>query len=529
MTSIVEEMGEMLVRSSYSPNIKERRDCSTVIFDADGNAMCQAAHIPGHFGCFLEFIPAIYKFFPRNKIRPGDVFVGNDAYEGGVTHLNDITFASPVFIGETLFAWVMNCGHHCDFADRGGAHIFQEGLRIPPVRFYREGALQEDVQSLILLNCQVPEERAADFRAQIAANRLGEARLRSLCEKYGVEIVRSVSNELQDYAERRVRAGIRNIPNGVYHFGDNFERSNYPEFMDFSLTMTVHDDSLDFHFDSPPQVRAGINVVYTALLGAVYFAVRAMIDAGIPPNSGMDRAINVTAAKGTVLNCELPAAVSGRMAASQRVVELVFGAFAEAVPERIIAGSNGAGFFSFSGVKHNKMWAYAETVGGGSGARATKDGLDGVHVHLTNTSNLPIEALETEYPISVLRYELVDGSAGPGRHRGGMALRRVYRVEDTCRANVGGSRMRTQPWGFQGGRNGAAGSFSVKKDGQQSEVTHNAPNPAEYHKGDVLELVTAGAGGYGPPNEREAAAIARDIREGVISAADAKQIYNYPR
>ena len=218
LSSIVEEMGEALIRASYSTNIKERRDCSTALFDLAGNTLCQAEHIPMHLGSFLGLIPHIMKRHPMEQMQPGDVFCGNDAYEGGGTHLPDIVLAEPVFVDGEMTFWAVNLAHHADFADRGHAHIYQEGLRIPPVRLYRAGELQTDVQELILLNCQVPRERLSDFRAQMAANRLGVERMRALCAKYGRDVVLAAGTALQDHAERKMRAGIAAIPDGSYRF-----------------------------------------------------------------------------------------------------------------------------------------------------------------------------------------------------------------------------------------------------------------------------------------------------------------------
>src|ERR1700709_1489606 len=216
LSSIVEEMGEALIRASYSTNIKERRDCSTALFDLEGRTLCQAEHIPMHLGSFLDLIPHIMKRHPMSEMRPGDVFCGNDAYEGGGTHLPDIVLAESVFVDGMMIAWAVNLAHHADFVDRGHAHIYQEGLRIPPIRLYRAGVLQADVQELILLNCQVPRERLSDLRAQMAANRLGVARMQALCAKYGTQTVLSASEALLDYAERKMRAGIAGIPDGTY-------------------------------------------------------------------------------------------------------------------------------------------------------------------------------------------------------------------------------------------------------------------------------------------------------------------------
>jgi N-methylhydantoinase B len=523
LESIVEEMGELLVRSSYSTNIKERRDCSTALFDLRGNTLCQAEHIPMHLGSFLEFIPHVVRRHAAEDLRAGDVFVGNDAYEGGGTHLQDIVLAEPIFVEDRLIAWAINTAHHADFADRGHAHIYQEGLRIPPIRLYRAGELQRDVQELILLNCQVPPERVSDLRAQMAANRLGVERMRNLCRKYGVEQVLRAGDALQDYAERKMRAGIAAIPDGTYSFADKFETSEIaPVVMDLSCAITVRGEEMHLAFDSPPQIRAGLNVVRTALLSTVYYAVKTVVDPTILPNAGLARPLTIEARERTILNCGPPAAVYGRVTTCQRVVDLIHGALSQAIPERVVAASNGACCSAtFVGLKADgTSWVYLETIGGGSGARAHKDGLDGVHVHLTNTSNLPVESLELEYPLTLLRYKLVDGSGGPGQYRGGMGLRRLYRAEADCRVRLIGSRLTTAPWGLAGGHPGGCASFRMSEGAAPLERA-----AGDLKKGEIVEIVTAGAGGYGRPQLRDASAIARDLREGRISPEVARTVY----
>src|SRR6516225_4385694 len=260
MGSIVEETGETLIRASHSTNIKERRDCSTALFNAQGETLCQAEHIPIHLGSFLDLVPHIMRRYPLESLRPGDAFIGNDAYEGGGTHLPDIVLAEPIFVADRLVAWTVNLAHHADFVDRGHAHIYQEGLRIPPVRLYRAGELQADVQDLILLNCQVPRERLSDLRAQMAANRLGVERMAALCAKYGRETVMAAGDALLDYAERKMRAGIAAIPDGTYTFSDWFDNPEIDDELSMSCAITVAGDTMRLEFDAPDQVRAGLNM-----------------------------------------------------------------------------------------------------------------------------------------------------------------------------------------------------------------------------------------------------------------------------
>jgi N-methylhydantoinase B len=521
LSSIVEETGEALIRASYSTNIKERRDCSTALFNAAGETLCQAEHIPIHLGSFIGIIPHIMRKHRVEDMRPGDVFVGNDAYEGGGTHLPDIVLAEPIFVDGKILAWTVNLAHHSDFADRGHAHIYQEGLRIPPVRLYRQGVLQEDVQNLILLNCQVPHERLSDLRAQMAANRVGVQRFQGLCGKYGADIVLAAADALLDYAERKMRAGIAAIPDGVWDFEDVFDNPEIDYNLPLRVTATIAGDSMTLDFDAPDQLRAGLNMTYTALLATAYYVVKSVVDPTILPNAGLARPLTITAREGSVLNCVHPAAVNGRVQTCQRVSDLILGALAQAVPERVTACSNSAcTVATFIGQKEDgSTWVYLETMGGGGGARATKDGLDGIHVHATNTSNLPVEALEIEYPLTLMRYELVQDSGGVGTHRGGMGLRRVYRADRDCLVRVDVSRLRSQSWGLLGGGEGARGAVEC---GPGVEFKKEA---AALKAGQWFAVVSPGAGGYGPAAARPADSVARDVAEGVISAGHAKQAY----
>jgi N-methylhydantoinase B len=524
LSSIVEETGEALIRASYSTNIKERRDCSTALFNVQGHTLCQAEHIPIHLGSFIGIVSHVLKLHRIADMRPGDVFVGNDAYAGGGTHLPDIVLAEPIFVDGAIVAWTVNLAHHADFADRSHAHIYQEGLRIPPIRLYRAGELQKDVLDLILLNCQVPRERLSDLRAQMAANRLGVQRFQALCAKHGLATVLAAGEALLDYAERKMCAGIAGIPDGDYRFEDVFDSAEIAGELPMAVEITVAGDEMKLHFDSPPQVRAGINMTYTALLATVYYAVKSVVDPTILPNAGLARPLTVTAPAGTVLNCVHPAAVNGRVQTCQRVADMVLGALAQAVPDRVTACTNSActvATFVGQRPQDGTIWVYLETMGGGGGARPNKDGLDGVHVHTTNTSNLPVEALEVEYPLTLMRYELVGSSGGPGKFRGGMGLRRVYRADAECRVRLDMSRLRSVSWGLFGGLPGSS-SRVVCGLGVVFERDNALLQPGQW-----FEVITPGAGGYGPPAEREPSAIACDLAEGIIDAEIARSIYGF--
>lgn len=525
IASIADEMGETLVRASYSTNIKERRDCSTVIFDGKGRTLYQAEHIPIHLGSLMGVVEEILARHDIATLAEGDVFIGNDAYTGGGTHLPDIVLASPIFHNGRLVGWATNLAHHADFVDRSHAHIFQEGLRIPPIRLQIDGVIQQDVFDLILLNCQVPHERRADLRAQLAANSFGVKRFHALCDHYGIDLLEQVFDELLNYAERRMRAGIAAIPDGTYRFKDVFECDEFSESLTFQVGIEVKGEEMHLDFrGNPPQVRASLNMVETALLATVYYAVKTVTDPDAPPNAGLFRPISVSSTPGSILSASSPAAVNGRTNTCQRVVDLVHGALAQAVPEKIIAACNGAVVsttFSGTNPRTGEFYVYLETLGGGFGARATKDGLDGVQVHITNTSNLPIEGLEMEYPLRVERYELVRDSGGCGKWRGGMGLRRMIRIiGHDCRVDARGTRRLTSPWGLFGGMEG--GRFSIESDA--GEPAYNK-NKIELKHGQVISVVTPGAGGYGDPAERDNDLVKKDLAEDRISKKTAEEIY----
>ena len=527
LASIVQEMGETLVRAAFSTNIKERRDCTASVFDAQGRMLAQdEGGSPLHLGSLMGIVDAITARHPAEQVAPGDVFIGNDPFNGGGSHLPDIVLVSPVHVGGEIVAWVANLAHHADFGDRGHAHIFQEGIRIPPVRLMAGGVLQQDLFDLILLNCQVPTERRADLRAQIAANRLAVTRCTELADRYGTDTMRQAGAALLDYTERRTRAAIAAVPDGEYAFTDVFDCPELDSELRLGVTVTVRGDAIDLRFDAPDQVRASVNVVWTALHAAVYYAVKTLVDPDIVPNAGLHRPVTIDAPLGSVLNCVEPAAVNGRSETCQRVVDLIHGALAEALPAAVTAASNGANtgvHFSGTDPRTGRYFVYLETIGGGSGARATKDGLDGVQVHMTNTSNLPVEALETEYPLCVEEYALVDDSGGVGARRGGMGIRRSVRVEaDGVHFWLDTSRMRSRPWGLFGGGPGAS-SAAVLSDGA-GPIEHGY---TRLGRGDRVAIVTAGAGGYGDPAERPAEDVARDVAEGRIGAATARDAYGW--
>lgn len=524
LSTIVEEMGKAIIRASYSANIKERRDCSAAIFDTTGRIVAQAEQIPLHLGSLLGIARQVIDTVDPDDIREGDTFIGNDAHTGGGTHLNDIVFLEPVFFESRLVAFVANLAHHSDFVERGHAHIFQEGLRIPPVRLYRAGVLQQDVLNLVLLNCQVPRERMNDFRAQMAANRVGVGRYLALCRRYGVATLDLACDRLMDYAERMTRLAISAIPDGRYAFSALFDTSLWPEDLALTVAIEVCGDSMHFDFTgNPAQTRSGLNMVFTALQATVYYVVKCLADADTPANAGFHRPIRITATPGSIVNAVSPAAVYSRHDVAQRLVDMCFAALAPVLPERALAASTGVTVMTMSGInpRSGRFYVCNESMGGGLGARVARDGVDGVHVHVTNSANIPVEALESEHPVMIEAYELVRDSGGAGRQRGGMAFRRRIRaVGHDATISLGGPLNRIPAWGLEGGQPGGLARIELDP-GVQPLSRRDGMVPA----GKSAAAITAGGGGWGDPRQRDRALVRKDLREERISIEAARSLY----
>ena len=537
--SIAEEMGGILVRTAYSTNIKERKDCSCAIFNAKGETIAQAEHIPVHLGSMLGIVKEITKKYDVSEIRPGDMFVANDPYNGGGTHLPDITLAAPIFHDGEIVAYVANIAHHSDVGGRvpgsmsgDSTSIFQEGLRIPPTYIMREGKLIGDIMDIIKLNCRTAFERTGDIMAQVAANTIGAERTVDIINKYGRDIVLSGMEELLDYGERKMRAGIRAIPNGLYEFEDYMDDDGIDigRHVPIHLKLTVRDDSVYLDFTgTAPQVKGAVNVVENALKATVFYSMKAIVDPHLPPNGGFYRAIEVYAPAGTLVNPKVPGACGARTDACQRVADVVFGAMAQIVPRQVMAGCNSAVttvVFSGNDVKNDRFFVYPESLGGGFGARYNKDGLDGVHVHITNSSNLPIECMEAEYPIMVDRYEIRNDSGGAGEFRGGLGYRRDYRILQDTVFGSHGDRQKVAPWGLEGGKDGATGRFVINPDTPAERVLPSAKSSEiQLKEGDIMSAQTPGSGGYGDPFRRRIEAVLDDVINEKVSVENARKLY----
>lgn len=536
--SIAEEMGAVLVKSAYSTNIKERKDCSCALFDAAGNTIAQAEHIPMHLGSMLGLIGEIKRHFKLEEIKPGDMFIANDPYNGGGTHLPDIAVASPVFYDGEIVAFVANIAHHNDVGGRvpgsnaaDSDSIYAEGIRIPTVKIFREGELDKDILNLILLNCRVRHIRLGDLNAQFACNKKGVQRMEDVCAKYGKETVALCMEELLDYSERKIRMALSAIPNGSHEFEDYLDSDGLgSDPIKLNVKVAIKDEDIELDFtDNPDQVKGAINLPLSALRASVYYAIRSIVDPSLPSNGGYYRAIHIKSRPGCILGCTEPAACAGRSDTAQRVADMIFGAMSEVVPHQVIAGSNSSitGVY-FGGVSPDtgEYYVYMETFGGGSGARFNKDGLSCVQVHMSNTSNLPIESMEVEFPYMVERYELVTDSGGPGKYRGGLSMSKDIRVlghdsEFTIKAD----RQKVPPYGLFGGKPGLPGLITIYPDTDEARTVDSKKSGNLLKANGVLRCQMPGAGGYGNPLERNRELLIKDLEEGYVSPESARRDY----
>ncbi|MGA9402625.1 hydantoinase B/oxoprolinase family protein [Haladaptatus sp.] len=512
---VAEEMGQVLITSSYSPNIKERRDCSTALFDAEGRLVAQAEHIPVHLGAMPEAVDTVLDYDPE----PGDVFVLNDPFEGG-THLPDVTMVSPVTVGDEILGYAVSRAHHADVGGMtpgsmpaGAQEIYQEGIRLPPVRLVKRGEVNDDVMSLLLANVRNPGERRADIRAQIAANERAEERLGDLVEEHGRERVVSAFDAVISYSRDRLLAELADLPNGTYSAHDVMEGDGISDDeIPIEVSVTVGDEEIEVDFSgTAPQVPGNVNAPLAVAKSAVYFVIRCVTDPEIPPNEGCYDPVSVSVPEGSLLNPRPPAAVvGGNVETSQRVTDVVFSALAEAAPDRVPAqgqgtmnnltiGSRGGGDDGFT---------YYETIAGGFGGRPTKDGMDGVQVGMTNTLNTPVESLEAEYPLFVERYGLRENSGGHGQFRGGLGVVRSVSVETDATVSLLTERRRVAPHGIDGGEDGRCGRNEIDGERVPAKTTRDVES------GTTITVFTPGGGGHGPAEERDPDAIEMDREDG---------------
>src|SRR6056297_527709 len=521
LESVAEEMGQVLVRGAYSPNITERQDCSTALFDAEGRMVAQAEHIPVHLGAMPEAVAAVSERDPE----PGDTFVVNDPFAGG-THLPDVTLVSPLTPDESdgeIVGYAVSRAHHADVGGMspgsmpaGAREIYQEGLRLPPVRLVAGGEMREDVRDILLANVRTPDERRADLRAQLAANDRAEERVGELLADHGDRLL-AAFDAVIDYSRERVETELADLPDGRYSATDFLEGDGVTD-EDVPVEATVELDGSSLAVDfagTADQVAGNLNAPLAVAKSAVYFVVRCVTDPEIPPNHGCYEPVSVSVPEGSILDPDPPAAVvGGNVETSQRVTDVVLAALGEAAPDRVTAGSQGTmnnltigargGGGASDGDGPAPSFTYYETIGGGFGARPDADGMDGVQVGMTNTLNTPVEALEAAYPLRVERYAFRPDSGGDGRHRGGLGLERRVRIETAATASLLTERRRHAPAGIEGGEPGATGENLIDCDAVAAKTT------VDVEAGTTVALRTPGGGGYGDSAERDPAARERD-------------------
>jgi N-methylhydantoinase B len=533
LKSIADETYIALMKSAYSTNIKERHDHSTAIIDPSGRLIVQAENsLAIHLGSMMGLMDTLLAKMPLGDVREGDIFISNDPYEAGGSHLPDVNMAMPVFSGGKLVCFMCNIAHHADIGGitpgsmAGGTEIYQEGTRIPVIRLFRGGELQSDILDLLLLNARVPEERRGDYFAQVAACRLGVRRVADMIEARGVSMLQAAFDEIIRRTRDRLLEALSRIPPGEYAFEDVMDDDGVGT-TDIPIKLKVmvppHGSNRKVLFDftgTGPQVKGNINSTVTVTLAAVLYSLKALLDPEVPNNQGLIEIVDINAPLGTLINSKFPAAVAARANTAQRIVDVVIGALAPAIPEAAVGAANGANttavFFGHD-PRHNRHYVYLETLGGGFGGRFTKDGKDGVQVHITNTSNLPVESIEMEYPLLVESYSFVPDSGGAGRHRGGLGLRRVVRpVGHTMTFSGQGERFVHKPWGIFGGGSGGTGKFVKLSSGKEVPLPTKPAN-LEVKESEAIVVETPGAGGYGNPAERDRTAVEHDFISGKFS------------
>jgi N-methylhydantoinase B len=529
--SIAEEMGAALRRTAFSPNIKERRDYSCAVFDGDGKVIAMGDHMPVHLGSMPMSVRAA---IDACEMDDGDVVMLNDPFRGG-THLPDITLVAPVYVKQagkrsaklSPDFYVASRAHH---ADVGGTfpgsmglcrEIYQEGFRIPPVKIMRAGAMQADVLALLLNNVRTPEEREGDLGAQVAACHTGAGRIREICLRYGIERAKRAARELLGYSEELMRAFLCTVPQGTYRaedFLDGDGISDQP--IKIAVTITFAQDraargrelgrsspkrpplrmvTVDFT-GSDPQVQGSVNAVEAITYSACFYVFRCLLAEDVPATAGLMQPIEVIAPVGTIVNAQPPAAVAGgNVETSQRIVDVLLRALAQAIPDRIPAAASGTmNNLTIGGIdpRSGVPFAYYETIAGGMGARPGKNGVSGVHTHMTNSLNTPAEALEFGYPLRVRQYSLRAGSGGQGQYRGGDGIAREIEVLTDCDVTLLSDRRTHAPWGLNGGLAGAKGAARVIRASGSVEKMPGKFS-AKLQAGDRIRIESPGGGGWG--------------------------------
>jgi N-methylhydantoinase B len=533
LVAATDEMVLALKRSAYSTNIKTRSDFSCAFFDTQLRTVAQAFTQPVHLGSMVQQVPhAIRRYGPEN-LAPGDAIVTNDPHPRGV-HLNDVSLISPVHVDGELVGYVANLAHHVDVG--GGApasigafqEVFQEGVIIPPVKVVAGGRIVDDVFRLILAQIRSKHETGGDFRAQIAANATGVRRIQALAHRHGRATLVATMDELLDYTERRVRAEIGKLTPGRYEAVGTVDNDGYTdEPVHLRAAIEIGPDGLRFDTSgSDPQRRAPVNSTFAMTFSACAYTLKVLIDPDLPVNDGFYRLLRLDAPEGTVTNCTWPSAVVGGWETMARVCEVMFRALIETFPDRLPAGTKGmmcqAGFGSLD-IEKGSYTCFYEALAGGYGARHASDGPDAVQANGQNTENAPIEETELNYPVRIAQLSLVEDSEGPGRFRGGLGLRKDFRMLQPTTFTILADRDREGPWGAFGGGTAPPAEYVLIRDGLETRL--GSKSTTDLVAGDVISVRSCGGGGYGPARQRDPARVLRDVLEGKVSARRAREEY----
>lgn len=538
---IAEEGCAAMVRTAYSPNIKDRRDCSAAVALPTGEIVAQAeVGTPLHLGILPAVIRAVLRDYPLESLAPGDAVITNLPYPEGPGHLPDVSMVSPVFVDGRAVAVAATTAHHIDLGGYapgsmplGVYEIYQEGLQIPPTPVFRGGKPDKVVLRLIDQNARTQHEVHGDLLAQYAAGRTAERRVAELCATSGTNVALEYAGHVLDHSERVMRDGITKLADGVYTFEDYLDDDGLTdEPVRIAVKLTIGGDELTADFsDSSPQVQGPLNCRKSAAASCLYYAAKAVVDPFLATSAGAYRPLHVVVKEGTVLEARFPAAVgNANILTDQRVVDVLLGAFYQVAPDRVCAACSGEmNLVNLGGInpRTGEYFNYVETLAGGQGALQDRDGADVVHTHLTNTLNTPIEVIEHAYPLEVTEYALLPDTEGAGRYRGGCGLvREIRSLADRLTVSIGADRRRFTPWGLETDERAAgAMCYVIRSDGSRELLPTKVVTILAH--GERLRIETPGGGGWGDPRERDRAVVAADVAEGMISQERAKQVYGF--
>lgn len=531
LEAVAREMNATLVRTAFSPNVKERADCSTALTDMQGRTLALHTNAPAHLAATLRLVPEILKRFPLKSLRPGDAFLANDPYIVGVTHLNDCTVASPVFVEGEAVGFSVAVAHHSDVGGRvpgseagDSTSVYQEGIRIPPVQIYTAGERRSDIIELFLLNSRTPHFGEGDLLAQVAATTRGIRRVQQLFGRFGAETMFDTIEQMLSSTETRTRHQIqKNLKEGYYSAEDWLDEDGLTDNpVKLAVDITIKDGHLQVDLSRcAAQVGSGKNMPWTHTLSTIYYCLKVFTEPNLPINEGLYRCVSVIAPEGSIANCQAPAGVSSRGLTSMILADCIISALSKAAPQRALASSGTYQGIILSGYDPSRQRYFIdyENFSGGQGGRASADGMDAVQLHITNTSNLPVEAMEAEFPVRVERYELVPDSGGRGKYRGGLGVVRELRLLiDGINLATRSARQKFPASGLFGGTPGSLGAFILNPDTPEEIKLPSTRSEIALKKGDLLQVVTPGGGGFGPESERDPTLTRKDQVEQKTSA-----------